>query len=52
MDQFAADVVTTCNTHQQNKKKPITCCPDHPSACPVNNNRQPMGYNPCGKGML
>jgi hypothetical protein len=47
MDQFAADTVTTCIAHYRSPKKvPAPRHPNRPSACPANNNRQPIGYNP------
>jgi hypothetical protein len=46
-DQFAADTVTTCIAHYRSPKNvPAPRRPNHPSARPANNNRQPIGYNP------
>ncbi len=47
VDQFATEVVNTCNAHYHfPKNRPGPCHPNHPSACPANNNRQLIGYNP------
>jgi hypothetical protein len=47
MDQFAIDVVNTCNVHYRSpKNRPGPRRPNRPSARPANNNRQPIGYNP------